>query len=175
MPTDRMSKPGDPPCTDIDKADHEFALYFDSDLTSASPYDFRGEYFRRAKDRIDRTFFKVKGEIINARVLDIGASPFYFLFLALKAGALRCTGVYFANDAHPAKNYKTLFSKSGAIEIEHCNIESTRLPFSDDSFDLICASEVLEHLDHFPDNFVSEVGRLLVPGGSLYITDPNVE
>jgi SAM-dependent methyltransferase len=47
----------------------------------------------------------------------------------------------------------------------------TRLPFRDHSFDLILLVDILEHTDD-PQRVVSEVKRLLVPGGIVIATVP---
>ena len=51
------------------------------------------------------------------------------------------------------------------------NGDATRLPFADDSFDRIIASEVMEHV---PDDIaaLSELARVLRPGGTIAITVP---
>jgi SAM-dependent methyltransferase len=46
------------------------------------------------------------------------------------------------------------------------------LPFEDDSFDVVVAAEVLEHL-RFPEQLLSEARRVLVPGGTLIGSVPN--
>lgn len=46
------------------------------------------------------------------------------------------------------------------------------LPFENNSFDLIWASEVLEHLKN-PYFSVNEMKRILKPGGKIIITTPN--
>lgn len=51
------------------------------------------------------------------------------------------------------------------------NGDGTRLPFADDTFDKIIASEVLEHI---PDDSaaMAELHRVLKPGGTLAVTVP---
>lgn len=47
------------------------------------------------------------------------------------------------------------------------------LPFNPGMFDLVLATEVLEHLEsHF--NIIAEAGRVLKPGGHLIFTTPNI-
>ena len=47
-----------------------------------------------------------------------------------------------------------------------------RLPFTDGSFDLVCCGWVLEHVDR-PRGFVSEICRVLAPGGRFAFVTPN--
>jgi SAM-dependent methyltransferase len=151
-----------------------FSLYFDQDLTKASPYHSGNEYFRKARDRMDRTFEVIRPYVPGAHVLDVGASPFYLLDRALASGALQAEGVYFANDTHPLKAYGEIYSRNGQIGLHHLDVESEDLPFADNSFELLSACEILEHLEHFPARFGGEIRRVLRGGGYLCLTVPNV-
>lgn len=56
----------------------------------------------------------------------------------------------------------------------HCQFvqaDGSRLPFAAHSFDHIICSEVLEHIVHYQD-FLSEITRLLKPGGTLAVSVP---
>jgi len=46
------------------------------------------------------------------------------------------------------------------------------LPFADASFDLVWCTEVIEHL-HKPEFLLSEIERVLAPGGRAILTTPN--
>jgi SAM-dependent methyltransferase len=52
------------------------------------------------------------------------------------------------------------------------NGDATRLPFPDDTFDRVVASEVMEHIPD-DDAALAELVRVLRPGGSLAITVPS--
>ncbi len=55
------------------------------------------------------------------------------------------------------------------VDLNHAE----RLPYDDDSFDLITATEVIEHLEHFRKLF-REAYRLLREGGLMVVSTPNV-
>ena len=46
------------------------------------------------------------------------------------------------------------------------------IPFEENSFELVFASEVIEHLDDIVD-FLTEIKRVLKPGGTLLLSTPN--
>lgn len=58
-------------------------------------------------------------------------------------------------------------------KIRQANLDTDRLPFLDNSFDLVLFSEVLEHLLGHPRLVLAECARVLRPGGKLLITTPN--
>lgn len=67
----------------------------------------------------------------------------------------------------------TALEKARALGIEpvQANVEEP-LPFADGSFDAVVAGELFEHLQ-FPDALVTEIRRVLGPGGVLVGSVPN--
>lgn len=49
--------------------------------------------------------------------------------------------------------------------------DAVRLPLADASFDAVICAEVLEHVPE-PEKILSEINRVLSPGGRVYITAP---
>jgi ubiquinone/menaquinone biosynthesis C-methylase UbiE len=54
------------------------------------------------------------------------------------------------------------------------NLETTPLPVEDEMFDYILCSEVIEHMEQDPMFMLSELNRVLKPGGMLILTTPNI-
>ncbi len=61
-------------------------------------------------------------------------------------------------------------TSAGRVELVACAAEV--LPFADDSFDLVAASDVIEHVES-PERFAREAVRVLRPGGLLFLATPN--
>jgi len=152
----------------------DFALFYDEALTRPTPYNASGDYFAKARDRMDRTYALIRPYVAGKTVVDVGASPFYLLHRAKEGGAARAHGIYFANDDHPLRDATQIFSRHGPIELSHANVEVAGFSFADDEVDIVTACEILEHFEHFPTSFAKEVRRVLKPGGYLCITVPNV-
>lgn len=67
--------------------------------------------------------------------------------------------------------YPEIFRVDG-IEIRSGNLDS-RLPYDDGTFTRIVCVEGLEHIEN-PSNAISEFSRLLVSGGTLIVSVPNI-
>lgn len=64
-------------------------------------------------------------------------------------------------------------ARSRGIDAKYCDLNHDPLPFEKQSFDLIFAGEVIEHLID-TDGFISELYRCLRSRGHVLITTPNL-
>lgn len=65
------------------------------------------------------------------------------------------------------------FCQSRYRDAIFCGADAQYLPFSDNCFDAIVCSEVIEHLNN-PEESLKEFERILRPNGELVITTPNI-
>jgi SAM-dependent methyltransferase len=98
------------------------------------------------------------------RSLEIGAGTGYFTLNLLRAGLVEratCTDISPGMLAALGANAKRL-----GLQVETVSADAERLPFEDESFDLVLGHAVLHHLPDLPTAF-AELARVLAPGGTL--------
>lgn len=102
----------------------------------------------------------------SAQVLDVGCGTGSNLRLLVELGFGDVTGLDRSEDAIRWCREKQL------PPVERGDL--CALPFPEDHFDLVLATDVLEHIDE-PDAGVAELRRVLRPGGTLIVTVPAFE
>jgi 2-polyprenyl-3-methyl-5-hydroxy-6-metoxy-1,4-benzoquinol methylase len=100
----------------------------------------------------------------GARVLDAGCGAGSGSLLLAAAGAV----VHAVDSSHADV---VLTARSGA-PVKAITADVCRLPYRDQRFDLVISSHVLEHLAE-PGLYLSEIRRVLLPGGQLWLVTPN--
>ena len=102
----------------------------------------------------------LKGE--RGKILDIAAGSGAFLSSL--------------NKEHFERKACELFSKKFKLkDVPCCSVDLNEgiLPYENNSFDLVTAIEIIEHIEN-PYQFIREVHRVLKPRGKLVLTTPNV-
>ena len=107
------------------------------------------------------SFFKHQHEPTKAKILDVGAGHGAFSKQLYEMGYHVSACDLFPEIFH-------------YDQIECKKVDITKpFPYSDNSFNIIIAIEVMEHVnDH--ENFFREASRILKPHGRLYISTPNI-
>ncbi len=62
---------------------------------------------------------------------------------------------------------------SRGVGVTRADVENYAFPFQPESFDVVVAGEVIEHMTD-PDEFLQEVARVLMPRGHCILTTPNL-
>jgi ubiquinone/menaquinone biosynthesis C-methylase UbiE len=107
-------------------------------------------------------------------VLDFGASYGLSLCALLEIGAKRVTGV--ETDHQRVKRGISLLEEMGISD--HSSLtwldDTGQLPFADETYDVVIANAVLEHIPQPRDRYVREMWRVLRPKGCLIVNEtPN--
>lgn len=58
-------------------------------------------------------------------------------------------------------------------KVDIADLNRDPLPYSDNAFDVVTCTEVIEHLEHYRET-LREIGRVLKPGGICVLTTPNI-
>lgn len=64
-------------------------------------------------------------------------------------------------------------AREAGVETHVCDFDNQPFPFPDETFDLVIANDVIEHVLH-TDAVLNEMNRVLKPSGRLFISIPNV-
>jgi SAM-dependent methyltransferase len=136
-------------------------------------------YLQRSAGRFARTLpLALRHAPPGARVLELGADPFFFTQLLIEAGADvvlagQPRGVW---EREPPGSEEIALSWTGREErlvLHRFDVERDRWPFPDGAFDAVVCMELLEHLTYSPAHLLHEANRVLAPGGGLVLTTPN--
>ena len=105
------------------------------------------------------TILKSNTKLADKKVLDIGTSAEYIQSW-LSADVKSLTSVDVIDERKEKKGYK--FKQ----------VADARLPFNDESFDIVISSHVIEHIPS-QQMHLDEVNRVLKPGGIVYLSTPS--
>ncbi len=132
------------------------------------------KYIRDHLGRFRRVFDALPLGSGEERLLDVGGTgnllPMYievlrYGFVAM-ANKWRC-------DALDA-DFMVRYVPEMRFRCDYFDAEADAFPYEESQFDAVVCSEVLEHLRHDPLHMLSEINRVLRPGGLLVLTTPNI-
>jgi SAM-dependent methyltransferase len=112
----------------------------------------------------------LKNDISHSQIIDVGAGEGYFA---------QMLGNYIKQQLHvpPARLMRScdLFPehfKYPEIACDKVNLDRS-LPYGDNSFDVTCSIEVVEHIENHAA-YIRELHRITRPGGRVIVTTPNI-
>ncbi len=115
-------------------------------------------------DKLAQYLFDRYGIKVGQTFLEVGCGRGEFL-----RGFVRC-GVqgYGVDRSRAAEKY------CPEAELRIADLENERIPFEDSSFDVVFSKSVIEHF-YYPEKLVSEIYRLIKPGGLVITMCPDWE
>ncbi len=116
-------------------------------------------------------WFKVRSGIIEDSVKTINKSPLNILNIGVATGKTSEILSQFGNVTSVEFDTECCRFTSEKLGIDIINASILNLPFSDNKFDLVCAFDVLEHVEN-DQKAVSEMKRVCVNNGHICITVP---
>jgi glycosyltransferase involved in cell wall biosynthesis/SAM-dependent methyltransferase len=133
------------------------------------------DYLDTHRSRLVRTLEITPPGGPGDRVLEMGAYLQVTPALRDKLGYGEVRGCYYG----PAGriDHRAVVSAEGetfTCEIDHFDAEKDRFPYPDEHFSTVLCCELIEHLFEDPMHMMSEINRILKPGGHLVLTTPNV-
>jgi len=122
----------------------------------------------RKRETLNRLQRLARQTIQNiSKYLDLGCGNGSLTFEIAKI--FRCTEIWGVDIDEEALNKASM----RGIKILKVDLNTQKVPLSDETFDLVTAFDVIEYLWN-TDNLISEVYRLLKRGGYFILTTPNL-
>lgn len=124
-------------------------------------------------DRFEQVKAELEGIINNfspkntLKVLDIGVGD--GIYEAMLENKIRKKCQFYGVDISSKQLERT---KKYLHDAKVVDLNTQKLPYADLSFDIVIASEILEHV-FYPENILKEAERVLKKGGFLLLTFPN--
>ncbi len=105
---------------------------------------------------------------INARIVDIGTNIGTLPHLLKSAGYTDVTGIDISEQSieYGLKKYPELAHRL-------LSYDGNRIPFDNNTFDVVTLFDVIEHIPDVPHFLKTEVARILKPGGLCIFQTPN--
>jgi glycosyltransferase involved in cell wall biosynthesis/SAM-dependent methyltransferase len=109
------------------------------------------------------------------RILEMGAYLQITPALRSKLGYGCVRGCYYG-PAGTVERRSVVSSEGEAFdcEVDLFNAEKDAFPYPDGHFSTVLCCELIEHLSEDPMHMMSEINRILKPGGHLVLTTPNI-
>ena len=127
------------------------------------------------KDRLVRTLELTPPGGPDDHILEMGAYLQITPSLQTKLGYGHVRGCYYGPVGRI--DHRRVVSAEGeefTCDVDHFDAEKDIYPYEDGSFATVICGELIEHLFSDPMHMMSEINRILRPGGHLVLTTPNI-
>lgn len=132
-------------------------------------------YLNTHETRLAKTLEITPAGAADQRILEMGAYLQITPALKTKLGYGDVRGCYFGEAGRT--DTRSVVSTTGepfTCEIDLFDAEKDRFPYENAHFDTVICGELIEHLFEDPMHLMSEINRILKPGGHVVLTTPNI-
>ena len=133
------------------------------------------QYLSDHTTRFEKTLELTPPGDASQRILEMGAYMQITPSLHTKLGYGEVRGCYYGQAGQT--DHHEVVSETGekfVCEIDLFDAEHDVFPYPDGHFDTVLCCELVEHLKEDPMHMMSEINRVLKPGGHLVMTTPNI-
>jgi SAM-dependent methyltransferase len=147
----------------------------DEQISTWAPDAPSREYIETHMTRLQKTLALTPPGGPADRILEMGAYLQITPALRSHLGYGEVRGCYFGKLGQI--DHRSAVSTDGATfacDIDHFDAEKDPYPYPCGHFSTVLCCELIEHLYHDPMHLMSEVNRILKPGGHFVLTTPNI-
>jgi SAM-dependent methyltransferase len=130
-------------------------------------------YLEKHIPRLARTLALVPPPRTTGRVLELGCYMQLTPFLERLCGYREVRGAYYGTPGRIDPKRVAFPDGEFSCLVDHFDAERDPFPYPDNHFDLVVATEIIEHLVYDPMHLLIESRRVLAEGGALLLSTPN--
>jgi glycosyltransferase involved in cell wall biosynthesis/SAM-dependent methyltransferase len=133
-----------------------------------------GRYFEQHRHRLIRTLQLTPPGRGHDRILEMGCYLQITPALRQLLGYGEIRGCYLGNGATEVKAARSREGDFFECPVDLFDCERAPFPYPAEHFETVLCCELLEHLPRDPMQMLTEIHRILKPGGALLLTTPNI-
>ncbi len=163
------AEPASEPARETVTVEPEYILSWSPDAAAKS-------YIETHLTRLEKTLAITPPGGPGDRILEMGAYLQITPALQGRSGLWRSASLLFRTSRagsipEPARRVE---GEQFSCDVELFDAEKDRFSYDDEYFSTVLCCELLEHLTEDPMHMMSEINRILKPGGHLVLTTPNI-
>ncbi len=143
-------------------------------IISWSPTEAARSYAATHLTRLERTLAITPPGGADDRILEMGVYLQITAALKNRLGYGEVRGCYYGRAGEVDRRTVTCNGEVFTVDVDLFDAEKDRFPYDDGYFATVLCCELLEHLTADPMHMMTEINRILKPGGHVVLTTPNL-
>ena len=143
-------------------------------IISWSPTEAARSYAATHLTRLERTLAITPPGGADDRILEMGVYLQITAALKNRLGYGEVRGCYYGRAGEVDRRTVTCNGEVFTVDVDLFDAEKDRYPYDDGYFATVLCCELLEHLTADPMHMMTEINRILKPGGHVVLTTPNL-